>query len=119
MRRRTIVATAAALAIGASALAPALASTPTVDPTVPAGREVEPVVLTGASFPAWAAPAEVTAKVPSVAGANCTSGNNKCSHNQYEKPEVATGSALGKGADVNKLLGYRWDGRHWRQIPFQ
>src|SRR5438270_8931615 len=119
MRRRTIVATAAALAIGASALAPALASTPTVDPTVPAGRDVEPVVLTGASFPSWAAPAEVTAKVPSVAGGSCTSGDNTCSHNQYEKPEVATGAALGQGADVHKLLGYKWDGTRFRQVPLQ
>src|SRR5205085_582841 len=107
------------LAVGASALAPALASTPVVDPTVPAGRDVEPVVLTGASFPQWAAPAEVTAKAPSVAGGACTSGNNTCTHNTYEKPEVATGNQLGSGADVHKLLGYRWTGHKFVQIPFQ
>ena len=28
-----------------------------VDPTVPAARDAEPVVLTGKSFGAWAAPA--------------------------------------------------------------
>src|SRR4051794_25180186 len=121
MRRRTIVIALAALAVGGSALAPALASAPVVDPTVPAGREVEPVVLTGASFPQWAAPAEVTAKVPSVAGASCTSGDNTCTHNQYENPEVATGDKLGHGADVTKLLGYRWNAQHkqFEQIPFQ
>src|SRR5207248_106934 len=121
MRRRTIVITLAALAVGGSALVPALASTPVADPTIPAGREVEPVVLTGASFPQWAAPAEVTAKAPSVAGANCTSGGNTCSHNTYEKPEVATGDALGSGVDVNKLLGYRWNehAHKFVQIPFQ
>src|SRR5438067_10160206 len=119
MRRRTVVVIFAALAVGATALAPALASTPAADPTVPAGRDVEPVVLTGASFPQWAAPAEVTAKAPSVAGANCTSGNNTCTHNTYEQPEVATGDKLGSGVDVHKLLGYRWNGHKFVQIPFQ
>src|SRR5437764_10687393 len=119
MGRRTVVTTLAALAVCTTALVPALASTPAADPTVPAGREVEPVVLTGASFPQWAAPAEVTAKVPSVAGASCTSGDNKCTHNTYEKPEVATGDKLGSGADVDKLLGYRWNGHKFVQIPFQ
>src|SRR3954469_8799493 len=119
MRRRTIVVTAAALAIGATALVPALASTPAADPTIPAGREVEPVVLTGASFPQWAAPAEVTAKVPSVAGANCTNGDNTCTHSTYEQPEVATGNKLGSGVDTHKLLGYRWNAHKFVQIPFQ
>src|SRR5947209_16837525 len=119
MRRRTFVVTAAALAVGATALAPALASTPVADPTIPAGRDVEPVVLTGASFPQWAAPAEVTAKVPSAAGASCTSGNNTCTHNTYEQPEVATGDKLGSGVDVNKLLGYRWSGKTFVQIQYR
>src|SRR5438477_5643819 len=121
MRRRTgtVVVTLAALAVGASALAPALASTPVADPTVPEARDVDPVVLTGASFPQWAAPAEITAKVPSVAGANCTSGDNTCTHNTYEQPEVATGNKLGSGVDTHKLLGYRWNGHKFVQIPFQ
>jgi hypothetical protein len=119
MRRRTVVVTLAALAVGATALAPALASTPVVDPTVPAGREVEPVVLTGASFPQWAAPADVSAKVPSVAGASCTSGDNNCTHNTYEQPDVTTGQLAGTGVDVHKLLGYKWDGHKFVQIPFQ
>src|SRR4051812_26673196 len=105
MRRRTFVASLAVLAIGATTMAPALAAdSPQIpgaaDPTVPAAREAEAVVLTGASFPRWAAPAELTAKVPSVAGASCTSGDNSCTHNQYETPEVATGDKLGHGADV-------------------
>ena len=76
-------------------------------------------MLTGASFPAWAAPAEVTAKAPSVAGANCTSGDNTCSHNGYSQPEVASGKALGSGVPTNRLLGFRWDGHRFVQIPFQ
>src|SRR3954454_7794591 len=119
MRRRITVVTLAALAVGASALAPALASVPTVDPTVPAVHDVDPVVLTGASFPQWAAPADVSAKVPSIAGANCTSGDNSCTHNTYEQPDVTTGQLAGTGVDVHKLLGYRWDGKKFVQIPFQ
>jgi hypothetical protein len=124
MRRRTFVASLAVLAIGATTVAPALAADSLgipggADPTVPAARDAEPVVLTGASFPQWAAPAELTAKVPSVAGASCTSGDNTCTHNQYETPELATGDKLGHGADVTKLLGYRWNGKKFEQIPFQ
>ena len=119
--RRALISTVAALAVGGTMVVPALANpVPGVaDPTIAAARDAEPVVLTGASFPQWAAPAEVTAKAPSPAGASCTSGNNTCSHNQYEKPEVATGDMLGKGVDVNKLLGYRWTGHKFVQIPFQ
>jgi len=40
MRRRSLVLTLAALAMGATALAPALASTPVADPAIPAGRDV-------------------------------------------------------------------------------
>src|SRR3954471_10730995 len=113
MGRRGIVVSLAVAALGTTVMVPALAAGPGVtgapDPTVPAARDAEPVVLTGASFPQWAAPAEVTAKAPSVARANCTSGNNTCTHNQYETPEVATGDKLGHGADVNKLLGYHWN----------
>jgi len=97
------------------------------DPVAP-GRETEPVVLTGASFPGWSAPDEVTAKAPSTDGLQCYGAQNnvggdtsKCTHNQYEQPDVATGDAAGSGVAVNRLLGYRWDDQHsrWRQIPFQ
>jgi len=119
MHRRITIVTLAALAVTAAALAPALASVPTVDPTVPEVHDVDPVVLTGASFPQWAAPADVSAKVPSTAGANCTSGDNTCTHNTYEQPDVTTGQALGTGVDINRLLGYRWNGQKFVQIPFQ
>jgi hypothetical protein len=109
---------AAALLVGVTPVARAAVG-PTPDLTVGAVRDTEPVVLQGSSFGDWAAPAEVTAKAPSVAGANCTAGDNSCSHNQYETPEVATGSALGSGVPVDRLLGYRWNGRRFEQIPFQ
>src|SRR6476660_42147 len=126
MARRGIVVSLAIAALGTTVMVPALAAEQpplpgAPDPTVVAPRDAEPVVLTGASFPQWAKPAEVTAKVPTVAGASCTSGDNTCTHNQYEKPELATGDKLGQGADVKKLLGYRWNAEHkqFEQIPFQ
>ena len=100
----------------------ARAAAPVPDVTVPPGRETEPIVLQGSAFGDWAAPAEVTAKAPDPSGAECVGGDDsKCSHNQYEQPEVATGSTLGVGVPVNRLLGYRWDtrSRKYVQIPFQ
>jgi hypothetical protein len=111
----------------AAGIVPAIGQTPKpFDPVAP-GRETEAVVLTGASFPGWSAPDEVTAKAPATEGAQCLAGSNgapfgadKCSHNQYEKPEVGTQNKLGEGTPVDKLLGYRWDTVNgWTQIPFQ
>src|SRR5437763_7127162 len=129
--RRALVSILAVLGLGGIAV-PALAATPGLpDPTVPAARDAEPVVLTGASFPSWTAPAEVTAKVPSLGGDRCEAANQgapppigdqtQCTHNTYEQPEVATGDTLGHGVDVHKLLGYRWNehANKFVQIPFQ
>jgi hypothetical protein len=94
---------------------------PGPDLTEAAVRTTEPVVISGSAFGTWAAPAELTAKAPSVAGAECLDGDNSCSHNQYETPEVASGAALGEGTPVDALIGYRWDpaaGRYL-EIPFQ
>ena len=104
-------------------IAPALALQPPkpIDLS-PAARDTEPVVLTGASFPDWAAPADATAKVPTTGGSQCELGDDaSCTHNRYEQPEVDTGNTAGNGVDVNSLLGYRWDAKHNRfvQIPFQ
>src|SRR5206468_3743203 len=99
-----------------------------VDPTTLAQHDTEPVVLTGASFPAWAAPAEVTAEAPGTGGAFCQGGQaSACTHNQYETPTVDSSTATNQvkdGVAVGRLLGYKWqlkgngDG-HFVQIPFQ
>jgi hypothetical protein len=118
-RRVAVVCLTVALGAG---LPVARGTGPVVDPTVPAARDTEPVVLQGSTFGDWAAPAEVTVKAPDTGGVQCIGGNDaECSHNQYEEPEVATGSALGEGVPVDKLLGFRWDEKHGRyvQIPFQ
>ena len=109
----------------AVAAAPGLANSPQTpepfDPS-PAARRTEPVVMTGASFPSWAAPADVTAKVPTFDGALCEGGQtDHCTHNRYDKPEVDTGNAAGNGVDIGRLRGYRWDAGKAKfvQIPFQ
>ncbi|HZQ85464.1 MAG TPA: hypothetical protein VFA83_11530 [Acidimicrobiales bacterium] len=125
LKRRLVIGATAAVAAIAGGLGPvrALSSTPPMpDMTVAANRATEPVVLTGANFPTWAAPQELTAKAPTVAGAQCLGGQqDACTHNHYDKPEVATGDTLGRGTPIDKLLGYRWDSRKrdFVQIPFQ
>jgi hypothetical protein len=96
-----------------------------VDPTVPAKRDTEPVVLTGASFGEWSSNSDASVKLPltDLIGCNEAQHNrDNCSHNDYVKPEVDTGGqTVRPGVPVDRLLGYRWDDQagRWRQIPFQ
>jgi hypothetical protein len=124
MKRRALGIALVTLAVGALPVARAIdpLTPPVPDLTVPAARDTEPVVLQGSAFGPWAAPAEVTAKLPEPEGAMCIGGDeSKCSHNQYERPEVATGDTLGQGVPVDRLIGYRWDADtgSFVQIPFQ
>src|SRR5436309_1505192 len=105
---RSVLIAASALLTAGILPAVALQTPKPFDPVAP-GRDTEPVVLTGASFPGWSAPDEVTAKAPSADGLQCYSAQNnvggdasKCTHNQYEQPDVATGAALGQGVPVNR-----------------
>ena len=130
-RAVAVVATAvvgAGAALGAAG-APAQ-SLPVVNPTIPADLKVQPIVLTGASFPDWAAPANQTVKLPLTDIYNCQvqhpsdpTNTDNCAHNGYAKPELDTGTYQGQlpiqGTPTNQLLGYRWDGRRFVQIPFQ
>ncbi len=103
------------------------ASLPVVDPTVPANRAVEPIVMTGAEFPGIAVPQNETAKAPLTDLVSCQPGSNtdNCNHNEYSPPQLDTSGAQNqlpvKGVYPNQLLGYQWDARHhrYRQIPFQ
>src|SRR3954464_15222995 len=126
---------AAALLIVAS-VAPQIshAGSPVVDPTVPAARDAEAVVLTGKDFPGWAVPANFTAKLPltdltgdpvtgePAPGSGCTSFDSQCLHNHYAKPDFDSNDyAPQKGVPTNRLLGYRWNPKShkFQQIPFQ
>jgi hypothetical protein len=93
---------------------------PVVNPAVAPDRSVEPVVLTGADFPGWAAPANQTAKLPLTDFKDCPPGSNtdNCQHNRYVQPEVNAQLPI-QGTPTDRLLGYRWDGRRFVQIPFQ
>ena len=121
------------VAIAAAAFAPALspaqlpAPLPDLpplsgdpDPTAPPPRDSEPIVLTGQDFPNWSVRSNFTARLPLVDLTKCQSFDARCQHNHYAQPDFDSGSSLGAGAPVDRLLGYRWDpGTGWRQIPFQ
>src|SRR4051794_28231120 len=119
----------AATAFGASSL-------PTVDPSVPAKHDADPIILTGLDFPEWSKPANQTAKLPLTDLEDCNGSidpsagpspndwvqsDPNCQHNHYAPPEVDTGDTLGDGTPTDQLLGYRWDASAGKfvQIPFQ
>src|SRR3954466_4128779 len=91
------------------------AGSPVVDPTVPAARDAEAVVLTGKDFPGWAVPANVTAKLPLVDltgdpvtrdPSGCTSFHAACDHNHYAKPDFdSQDAAPQKGVPTNRFIG--------------
>ncbi|MHB8438389.1 MAG: hypothetical protein ACYDD4_04415, partial [Acidimicrobiales bacterium] len=110
--------------------------------------KTEPVVLTGADFPAWTSGPEVTARPPQVptdydvynsqgtllapAGLqsdcyqqNATSVNGNTDpyhgdHSCFQGSDAPVRTVL-KGVPASSLLGYRWDSASGRfvQIPFQ
>src|SRR5207248_10378217 len=107
---------------------------PVTDPTVPAARDADPVVLTGADFPGWAVPANVTAKVPVTdltgdpvtndppQGGGCTTFDAQCAHNHYAKPDFDSQDVAPQhGVPVGRILGYHWNAKahKFTQIPFQ
>src|SRR4051812_45302400 len=109
---------------------------PTVDPTVAAKHDADPVILTGLDFPQWSARSNQTAKLPLTDLESCSGTvdpsrgsspndwleqDDNCVHNNYAKPEVDTGDTLGDGTPVGQLLGYRWNAKkkQFEQIPFQ
>src|SRR3954471_11883353 len=89
------------------------------DPSVPAARDTEPVVLTGSDFPGLSVPANQTVKVPFMDLEDCQSFDEQCAPNHYAQPEIDTAAQQPAGPDVNRLLGYRWQGGRFHQIPFQ
>ena len=109
---RALITTAAAVtALAAATAAPAAAGPP---------REHEPVVLTGAHFPNWSVTPGVSLRLPLLDLLDCQTFDERCRHNHYAEPQLdAMKLAKRRGAPVDRLLGYRWDGDGWRQIPFQ
>jgi hypothetical protein len=96
---------------------------PVVDPTVPAARDSEPVILNGTDFAGWSVPANQTANAPAKDVLTCPAIERKdCEHNHYEAPELDTAAAgQPAGTPTDRLLGYRWndDAGEFEQIRFQ
>ncbi len=130
-RRPALVAlSCAATLIAALASIPAHAGTPAApDFTIPAARETDPVVLTGKDLLAggsvWSVPENLSAAVPSK-DATCFVENQgvECpdQYNHYVDPDADTSTATAgqlEGTPTDKILGFRWDGSKFVQIPFQ
>ena len=124
---KRILAPFCALAVLAGGL-PVMGSAVAQTPLDPAGRETEPIVMTGERFPEWATLADVALEGPTANGAICEGnghenpGEEPCTHNRYEDPDFQSSDYLeGEGVDVDRLLGYRWneDAGAFEQIPFQ
>jgi hypothetical protein len=103
---------------------PGIPATPGTDVNKPPVRDSQPVILTGASFPGWSAPANQTAQPPLIDLTTCQSFDEKCSHNNYAPPAADTSNvsnSSGLATPVNELLGYRWDAKakHFKQVPLQ
>jgi hypothetical protein len=101
-----LTAAVAALLLAAPATASA-ADTP--------AREQEPIVLTGAQLGDWSVPANQTVRPPLMDLVD--PGDDP--HNHYADPTVDTAPLQPSGTPTDRLLGYRWDGAGFRQIPFQ
>ena len=91
-------------------------------------RSVDAIVLTGASFPSWSAGPEITFRRPQIAQptainpSDCEdeAGNRhdpSTDHSCNQEPDVRL--VIEDGVPVNRLLGYRWTGSAYEQIPFQ
>jgi hypothetical protein len=92
---------------------------PLPDPLVAAERDTEAVIMHGSDFPTWAAPGNVTAKLPFTDLSCVQASGATCDHNHYVDPEVDTGDLLGTGPDVTKMTGWKWDDDHYVEVPFQ
>ena len=146
MRRIAVPTTLLALAAAVALVPTAAAQAP--DPAAratPAARDTAPVILSGKELGSWAAPANFTVQPPLMDAADCpytvdpssfgdpTEGGasgitdgfkQNCPegydpHNHYASPAYDSKDTLGRGVAVDRLIGLRWDGRRFKQIPFQ
>jgi hypothetical protein len=121
MNRTLILAAAATLA---AAAVPAHAQLPVPglpDLTVTAKHDTEPIVLKGVDLGTWSVPANQTFQPPLMDLVDCPPGTdtNTCDHNEYADPAVDTANDAVQGVPVDRLIGYRWTGSRFEQIPFQ
>ncbi len=139
MTRKALVSLVAASICGTMAAVPAM---PAAAPT-PQSRGVDPVVLTGAQFPQWSGGPEITfrepqtptnydtldqqAMLPKQLRSDCYNPRQNPydpedtgDHNCSQAPRAAVYGTPGRtGTPIGRLLGYRWDGSAFVQIPLQ
>src|SRR5919197_445984 len=109
-----------ALGVALALLLPATAgAVGAPDFSVPAAHDTEPVVLTGVELPGISVPANQTVKVPFMDLKDCQSFDEKCAHNHYARPEIDPAAQQPAGPEVGTILGFRWQGGRFHQIPFQ
>ena len=126
-----------AAASGIGSAAPAVPSVP----GTPQERSVDPVVLTGAQFPVWSAgpevsfrepqaptnyeTADVQGRLPKQLRSDCYDENNSGDpahgdHSCNQSSRIPIRQLPGRtGVPIAKLLGYKWNGSTFVQIPFQ
>src|SRR5437762_4591427 len=76
-----------------------------------AARNVEPVVLTGATVPSWSRLPAVTVCAPYPSGT--TGGRDAHNGTTTVSPDVRP------GVPVNEIVAYRWTGLAFQEIPVQ
>jgi hypothetical protein len=133
----------------ASVVVIALSGVLSVAPAGPAAsrltqaRGVDPVVLSGSQFPTWSAGPELTLREPQTPtnyetadqqgqlpealrsdcyapGQNPYDPDDPGDHNCSQAPRVAVYGTPGRtGAPISRVLGYRWLGSSFEQIPLQ
>lgn len=135
MKLRSLL-TVVAVVLG---IAPVAGAAPT--PVIGQDRSVDPVVLTGTQFPTWSAGPDPTFREPQTptnydtadsqqyfgpAQSDCYQKSehpnpydysDNGDHNCYQASRIPSNPR--EGADVQRLLGYRWNGAAFEQIPFQ
>jgi hypothetical protein len=131
---------------GTGTAAPATATPPTPgSPVTVKAFATEPVVMTGADLPGWTSGPELTARAPepptdydvynsqgdlpaplqsdcyqSGTGPDVNGGTDPYhgDHSCFQGSQMPVRTVL-RGVPPQALLGYRWDGSHFVQIPFQ
>ena len=129
-----------ALAAGLTAASGIVVAAPP-SPGSPQDRSVDPVVLTGAQFPTWSAgpelsfrepqaptnyeTADVQGMLPEQLRSDCYDETNQGDpahgdHSCNQSSRLPIRALPGRtGTPVSRLLGYRWNGNAFVQIPFQ
>jgi hypothetical protein len=108
----------AALALAAAVLlpvAPATAEDPHAAPVYTGPRAAAPVVLTGASLPAWSRSSAQGLAKPYPSGS--PQGGDAVRHAHNGTLVVPRDART--GVDVDDVVAYRWDGKKFKEVPVQ